>query len=116
MPDYVPLLRRAYELWHDLERETGQVISLAYALTLRLSWHDADKMCEIIEPLEHVQGLLKITGCLEVAPESLPHSCYQNALLSVHEHNLDYEDLSSEQVNARFPGYSLPANYKVSCH
>src|SRR3989440_1640077 len=22
-PDYVPLLRRAYELWHELERESG---------------------------------------------------------------------------------------------
>src|SRR5687768_18547996 len=23
-PDYVPLLRRAYELWHELEHESGQ--------------------------------------------------------------------------------------------
>src|ERR671932_2496108 len=23
-PDYVPLLRRAYQLWQELERETGQ--------------------------------------------------------------------------------------------
>src|SRR2546423_4338077 len=23
-PDYVPLLRRAYELWHDLERDSGE--------------------------------------------------------------------------------------------
>src|SRR5947207_5030318 len=23
-PDYVPLLRRAYELWHDIEAESGQ--------------------------------------------------------------------------------------------
>ncbi|HSK94949.1 MAG TPA: FAD-dependent oxidoreductase, partial [Candidatus Angelobacter sp.] len=23
-PSYVPLLRRAYELWHDLEREAGE--------------------------------------------------------------------------------------------
>ncbi|MBZ0278227.1 MAG: N-methyl-L-tryptophan oxidase [Anaerolineae bacterium] len=25
-PDYIPLLRRAYELWHALERETGQTL------------------------------------------------------------------------------------------
>src|SRR5262245_46547525 len=23
-PDYVPLLKRAYELWHELERESGE--------------------------------------------------------------------------------------------
>src|SRR5688572_29357628 len=25
-PDYVPLLRRAYDLWHELERETEQKV------------------------------------------------------------------------------------------
>lgn len=28
--DYVPLLRRAYELWHELEAESGQVAGPAH--------------------------------------------------------------------------------------
>ena len=28
-PDYVPLLRRAYELWEDLQRKSGQVVPSA---------------------------------------------------------------------------------------
>jgi glycine/D-amino acid oxidase-like deaminating enzyme len=31
----------------------------------------------------------------------------------VREHNLEYEDLTSEQVAARFPGYHVPAHFKV---
>jgi len=33
-PDYVPLLLRTYELWHDLERVTGQTLLLPTGLVL----------------------------------------------------------------------------------
>jgi sarcosine oxidase len=33
-PDYVPLLRRAYALWHDLEREAGRPLLVASGLVM----------------------------------------------------------------------------------
>ena len=33
-PDYVPLLRRAYELWHDLEAEADQVAPILERIRL----------------------------------------------------------------------------------
>lgn len=36
---------------------------------------------------------------------------------TVKKHNLEHELLSPEQVHSRFPGYELPAGYKVArCH
>jgi sarcosine oxidase len=56
-----------------------------------------------------------MTGCLEFAdPEVAPdNNCFTNALLSCEEHGLEHEVLSAEEVNARFPGYQLPPNFRV---
>ncbi|EIE19446.1 sarcosine oxidase, partial [Coccomyxa subellipsoidea C-169] len=87
-PDYVPLLRRAYELWHKLEAESGQVALF----------------------LERNQ-LLYTTGCLEFADKANADSVFANALRSAMEHGLEHEVLSSEEANARFPGFHIPSNF-----
>lgn len=76
-PDYVPLLRRAYELWRELEKAGNR-------------------------------ELLVITGSLDVSRES--EQPFQGALKSARLHGLEHQILSGRDVNARFPGYSLPAD------
>jgi monomeric sarcosine oxidase len=74
-PDYVPLLKRAYELWADLSARAGK-------------------------SLYHQVGLLQ-AGRLDgtVVP---------GVLASARQHGLDIEELSEEQVAARFPGLRVP--------
>ena len=38
---------------------------------------------------------------------------FSRALLACQLHNLPHEVLSADEVNARFPGYSLPSAFKV---
>ena len=45
-----------------------------------------------------------------------PNNCFTNALQSCIEHRLEYEVLSAEQINARFPGYHVPPNFQVRLH
>ncbi len=75
-PAYVPLLRRAYELWAEAERETGE-------------------------------ELLVTTGSIDAGPED--DGLFQGALASARLHGLPHEVLTGSQINARFPGYRLPA-------
>jgi sarcosine oxidase len=77
-PDYVPLLRRAYELWRDLEKTSGSEI-------------------------------LVITGSIDASREG--HSPFQGALESARLHGIEHQILSGREVNARFPGYRLPADF-----
>ncbi|MGN6360853.1 MAG: N-methyl-L-tryptophan oxidase [Thermomicrobiales bacterium] len=76
-PSYVPLLRHAYDLWREFERQAG----------------------------EH---LLHITGSLDAGPEA--SWVFQGALRSAREHDLPHEVLTGADINARFPGYQLPAD------
>jgi sarcosine oxidase len=76
-PSYVPLLRRAYDLWRELEQQTGE-------------------------------QLLHITGSLDAGPEA--SWVFQGALRSAREHDLPHEVLTGAAINARFPGYQLPAD------
>ena len=76
-PSYVPLLRRAYDLWREIERQAGE-------------------------------QLLYITGSLDAGPEA--SWVFQGALRSAREHDLPHEVLTSADINARFPGYQLPAD------
>ena len=62
-PDYVPLLRRAYELWRKLEAETHMVITYSGS-SHGVSWswcHNMNAMVNVLlcRPLK---GWLEITG------------------------------------------------------
>jgi sarcosine oxidase len=79
-PSYVPLLRRAYELWHELEAEAGR-------------------------------KLLYTTGNLEggVADGGV----FDGAREAAELHGLPFEVLTGAEVNARWPGYRLPAEHRL---
>lgn len=79
-PAYVPLLRRAYELWREAETATGE-------------------------------RLLILTGSLDAGPED--GELFQGALNSARLHELPHEVLTGGEVNARFPGYRLPAGARA---
>src|ERR671914_2535210 len=79
-PAYVPLLRRAYELWREIEATTGE-------------------------------ELLVITGSIDASPED--DGLFQGALTSAQLHELPHEILTGAEVNARFPGYRLPASHRA---
>jgi hypothetical protein len=59
--------------------------------------------------------LLCNTQCVEAAHPDYNggNNCFTNALRSALEHDLPHEILTGEEVNARFPGYNLPADFKV---
>jgi sarcosine oxidase len=79
-PAYVPLLRRAFELWSEAEAATGE-------------------------------ELLVTTGSIDAGPED--DALFQGALASARQHDLPHEVLTGAQVNARFPGYRLPASLRA---
>src|SRR5579862_8275678 len=79
-PTYVPLLRRAYELWRDIEARAGE-------------------------------KLLTLTGSIDGGPEDGP--VFQGALASARLHDLPHEVLTAAAINARFPGYRLPAQVRA---
>jgi sarcosine oxidase len=79
-PAYVPLLHRAYELWAEAERATGET-------------------------------LLVTTGSIDAGPED--DALFQGALASARLHRLPHDVLSGDEVNARFPGYQLPASTRA---
>ena len=79
-PAYVPLLHRAYELWAEAERATGEI-------------------------------LLVTTGSVDAGPED--DALFQGALASARLHDLRHDVLSGDEVNARFPGYRLPASTRA---
>jgi sarcosine oxidase len=75
-PEYVPLLKRAYELWREIEAAAGE-------------------------------RLLVTTGSVDAGPED--GELFGGALASARAHDLPHEVLTGAEVNARFPGYRLPA-------
>jgi len=79
-PGYVPLLRRAYELWREIEAASGR-------------------------------ELLVITGSVDASSEDDP--LFQGALASACLHGLVHEVLRGDEVNARYPGYALPADHRA---
>lgn len=79
-PAYVPLVRRSYELWRELEAETDR-------------------------------ELLHITGSIDAGP--VDGTVFNGSKRSCEVHDIDYEILSSDEVNARFPGYDLPDHHKA---
>jgi sarcosine oxidase len=79
-PAYVPLLHRAYELWAEAERATGET-------------------------------LLVTTGSIDAGPED--DALFQGALGFGPKLRLPHDVLSGDEVNARFPGYQLPASTRA---
>src|SRR5919199_316134 len=79
-PAYVPLLRRAYALWRELEAAGGE-------------------------------RLLVTTGSIDGGPED--GAIFQGALGSARLHGLPHEVLTGAEVNARWPGYRLPASHRA---
>jgi sarcosine oxidase len=79
-PVYVPLLRRAFELW----REAGDAFR---------------------EPL------LIVTGGVDASAED--GRIFTGSLQSCLTHDLPHEVLTGAEVNARFPGYRLPATHRA---
>ena len=80
-PSYVPLLRRAYEVWRSFERLDGGAAG----------------------------SLLTITGILEAShPGS---SVVRNSLASSHLHDLPHEEMSGADASRRFPGFRLPRDW-----
>jgi sarcosine oxidase len=77
-PLYVPIVQRAYDLWSELEQETG----------------------------EH---LLTYTGGLMIGPRE--GVLVAGALRSATEHRLRYEELSGDDVRARFPPLDVPPGF-----
>lgn len=94
-PTYTSWLRRSYDLWRDLEKTS------AGGSTTRAK----------------NQSLLVTTGCLNAStPTAMGahgHSCYDGAVESAELHHLPHEKLSADEVAHRFPGFSLPANFKA---
>jgi sarcosine oxidase len=79
-PSYVPLLRRAFELWRELESESGE-------------------------------RLLHVTGGMDIGrPGS---RVFEGSRESCTAHDLPHEILAAAEVNARFPGYHLPEDYRA---
>ncbi len=74
-PDYVPLLKRAYELWADLSARAGKT-------------------------LYHPVGVLQAGR-----PDG---TVVPGVLASARRHGLDVEELSEEQIAARFSGLRVP--------
>lgn len=85
-PDYVPLVRRAYELWHELEEVGGT----------------AEKEAERI---------LHLTGGLYVGPPD--GSLVPGALAAAREHDLPHELLDGAELALRFPAFRLPDGYSA---
>ena len=79
-PSYVPILRRAYELWRETEQRAGE-------------------------------QLLFVTGSLDIGPEG--SAVITGSLESCRLHNLHHELLTGDEVNRRFPGYRLPADFRA---
>jgi sarcosine oxidase len=55
------------------------------------------------------ERLLVITGGIDAAPER--HPVFQSSLDSCRRHGLAHEVLTGNEVNRRFPGYSLPESH-----
>ncbi|PRW58764.1 N-methyltryptophan oxidase isoform A [Chlorella sorokiniana] len=84
-PSYVPLLHSSYQLWHELEAETGEKL---LTLTGCVNTSAPGSQCG--------PGL----------------ACFEGSLLAAQQHNLEHEILSPAQVAQRFPAYRLPEGFQ----
>lgn len=80
-PDYVPLLHRAYQLWHELERDSGR-------------------------RLLYITG-----GLYMGPPAPPDRGFVAGALRAAGEHGLPHESLDRAQIAKRFPQFHLPDDF-----
>lgn len=83
-PAYVPLLKRSFELWRELEAETGRTIYLN---------------C----------GCANIAAANADAEDSVFRGALESALL----HGLEHEVLEGPAITARFPAITVPPGAKA---
>jgi sarcosine oxidase len=79
-PSYVPLLRRAFTLWRELEEAAGETV-------------------------------LHVTGAIDAGPAG--SRVVEGSLESCRVHGLRHDLLSGAELNARFPGYRVPDEYRA---
>lgn len=63
--------------------------------------------------LEEVSGqtILHETGGLDIGPEGC--RTVEGSRASCHEHGIEFQELDGNEVNSRFPGYSLPPDMRA---
>ena len=83
-PSYVPIAMRAYDLWQDLETESGD---------------------DLFFPTGHVRAWPGGGGG--------HRGTIEDALEGCRAHSLDHETLTGAELNERFPGFDLPADHDV---
>jgi sarcosine oxidase len=83
-PDYVPLLRRAYDLWDELEEREGAARSVAGRILHR-------------------------TGGLYIGPPD--GVLVPGSLAAAREHGLPHELLDHSALATRFPAFRVPENF-----
>jgi sarcosine oxidase len=79
-PNYVPLVQRAFELWHELEQLADET-------------------------------LYNPVGLLQIGPPDC--EVLSGVRASARLHNLEIEELSAAESQARFPGFRLPDEYEA---
>ncbi|KAK2078181.1 hypothetical protein QBZ16_004049 [Prototheca wickerhamii] len=84
-PSYVPILRRSFVLWKQLEQETGR---------------------KLLTPT----GCINFSP--ESSPEGV--SCFKGALASALEHGLEHSVMTAKECHAKYPGYCLPEGYEAT--
>ena len=85
-PDYVPLLRRAYELWDELEEAAGSKEN-------------------------EEERIFHRTGALYLGP--MKGSIVPGALAAAREHGLPYTLLDPAALAARFPAFCAPEGFSA---
>lgn len=84
-PDYVPLLRRAYQLWDELEDEQGSS--------------------------QNAERIFYRTGGLYLGP---PDGCIvPGALRAARRHDLAHELLNAGELARRFPAFRMPEGFSA---
>ena len=119
-PAYVPLLKRAYDLWRELEQDTNKVqgvlsVPMQGALSTKHFERQGSQCCLLLISRRCMQDLLTITGSIDTNKRDAEgYNGFERSLNSAKEHGLEHEVLTGDEVNARFPGYNLPSDFAVS--
>lgn len=83
-PEYVPIARRALDLWRDLEAESG---------------------AKLLYDCGHVRGWPSKSGG--------HRGGFDDAAAALDEHGIPYEVLTGAELGERFPGFDLPEDHHV---
>jgi L-2-hydroxyglutarate oxidase LhgO len=112
---YTHAMTRAYELWHQVEKErvaavvvAGSGVDAEDTLQPSVVIHDDDS-----EQSSHHNNrpIFHQTGGLDLAPLGDPQ--LEAIVAACQRHGVSYERLSADQVNQRFPPFCLPDTYEA---